>query len=133
MTTFPYVERRTRRGEPFWSARVPVTILGGARPLQGLALVDTGADRTHIPLTYGRQLVDLAACERGSMVWGHDVQSTIYTPPGAWLAHPAAMDAVTVRPVMGDFGDLVLGMDFLEHYAATFDGAARALTLERHA
>jgi hypothetical protein len=130
LISFDYIERKTRRGESVWSASVTVTITGGRKPIKGPMLVDTGADRTHIPTSLGVQVFDLAACDELSMVWGHDQKSAVYAPRAYVVATVDGLVSVPIRPVIGAFGSPVLGMDFLAHFRATFDGRARRLTLE---
>jgi hypothetical protein len=128
---FDYVERKTRRGDSIWSAFAPVTILGGSiTPPRHPWLVDTGCDRTHIPMTLGAQMFDISDCDEHLMTWGDDHETTVFAPRVDVYAALDELTLVTIRPVIGDFGKPMLGMDFLAHFRATFDGRARQLTLE---
>jgi len=131
---FPYTEiRSSKTGEVFYNPTAPVRIVapGAGGSLEGPVLLDTGADRTHIPRDVAERLdIDLTGLPERTMSWGDGWEMTVLEAPPGFRAIVGDF-VVPLRPVIGrDFGSPVMGHDFLESFRATFDGRARMVELE---
>ena len=84
---FPYAETRSETtGEVFYVPSVPVRIVapGAGGSLAGPVLLDTGADRTHIPRNLAERLdIDLTGLPERTMIWGEDWETTVLDAPAA--------------------------------------------------
>lgn len=138
MIEIPYAGRTNAKGDVFWTPMVTVVIDGPLGPMQAQAVVDTGADATHIPRGFAEQLaarmgrpLESFDSTQLTVSGAHDAADTMLRIDGDWTATVEG-ERVPIRPMIGNWSDNVfLGMDFLEHFAATFHGPARRLRLER--
>ena len=125
---FDYVERKTSRGDSYWTPTVVVQITTPTLRVMAEADVDTGADRTMIPISGAAQLgVNLEDCDPHTIT-GSD--GTAYAPAGDWFVTVKGGFQAPIRPLFYPFPRMCLGMDYLAHFRATFDGPSRQLTLE---
>lgn len=128
--TIPY---HCRKGV-FWSAWVEITVgppgqRGHPLAVRKAALVDTGAEGTHLPDMLMFQL-DLYPLEDAYMVGSggetpckiHVVSVEVHTPNGS-IFHPVVRANTSIRQKW------VLGMDVLAHYVSSFDGGGAHLTM----
>src|SRR3954454_21634458 len=98
---FPYTERKNDAGRSFWTPAVPVTILTpDNRNLGGEVLVESGADRTHIPRNVAERLgIDLAGLPELTMKWGNDWETPVLDAGDGYRAIVEGR-IVPIRPVI---------------------------------
>jgi hypothetical protein len=112
---------------------VDITIIGPGEPLSTMAMVDSGADSSALPISLAKDLgidLDSECSTETGMSSGGDTENRVYRPglQGEVFGHRFKMDATFSNTPM-----ILLGQeDFFMHFHVSFDRPAKEFTLRLH-
>ena len=119
--------------------RVPqvVTKIRGpnGRTVTSVAVIDSGADQTVLPLEWAQPLgVDLAGTKAKGILYGQTWRDAYEVEQSLVFELVGTGVAFMIAPCFSDAHDQVLlgRQDFFRHYRVTFDQRARQVTLARY-